>query len=152
MSGIRSIRVLTDCAACTTKCCSEPFDWVYLTPTEMNRLEMASGLPAGTFTEQQRNLQTGHAITILRLPCRFFDSRTGNCGVYEERPLICRLFPFYPEPLTGRGSLLSAQCGGHLSVLPLEAQSGWCFDDHLEDIAAWLDELWRTARAPAVGE
>jgi uncharacterized protein len=148
MTGIRSVRLKTNCQACTAKCCSEPYDWVYLTPSEIRRLEEASSVPAREFVLHHHNPQTGHSITVLRLPCRFFDANNGECRVYEHRPLICRMFPFYPEPLTGHASMLPTQCGRHLTILPPEAPQGWRLDDFANELKAWLHELWAYARAP----
>ncbi len=40
------------------------------------------------------------AIVFNRKPegyCEFFDAETRMCGIYEERPLECRMFPFISE-------------------------------------------------------
>jgi Fe-S-cluster containining protein len=148
MTGIRSVRIATDCASCSNKCCNQTYDWVYLTPREVERLEAASAVPAREFMTYDYNSRIGNTVALLRLPCRFLDQKTGTCSVYENRPLICRLYPFYPEPLAGRVALLPGQCGTHLSVLPMDAHVGWCLDDIAAELEEWLDELWRSARSP----
>src|SRR5205085_8339504 len=109
MKSLRVLRLKTNCSACVHKCCSEPYDWVYLTSQEIYQLTVASGLPENEFVVKRRNANTGHQFRTLDLPCRFLDSQTGRCNVYDSRPLVCRLFPFYPEPLTGYATLLPAQ-------------------------------------------
>jgi Fe-S-cluster containining protein len=145
MQILRELRIKTNCGSCIHKCCSQPYDWVYLTSREISRLEAASALPREEFVVERRNANTGHVFRALNLPCQFLDSQTGQCKVYESRPLVCRLFPFYPEPLTGHATLLPAQCGDNLQVLPSDSDDGWCLIDLEEDAKQWLAELWGEA-------
>ena len=145
MQGLREIRLRTDCRSCVNKCCSQPYDWVYLTAQEIDSLKAASGLSEEDFVVRRRNSNTGHIFRTLNLPCRFLDTETGECKVYESRPLVCRLFPFYPEPLTGDATLLPAQCGDNLHFLASDSEEGWCLADQEDDVRHWLTELWREA-------
>jgi Fe-S-cluster containining protein len=68
--------------------------------------------------------------------------------VYESRPLVCRLFPFYLEPLTGDATLLPVQCGDRLHVLQNRGESGgWSLSDLEATAEEWCSELWREAVA-----
>lgn len=147
MQSLRELRLKTNCGTCTNKCCSQPYDWVYLTSKEIYHLEVASSLPQEEFVVERRNTNTGHVFRTLNLPCRFLDQQTGKCKVYESRPLVCRLFPFYPEPLTGHATLMPAQCGDNLYFLPSDSDDGWRLIDLEEDTKKWLAELWREAVA-----
>jgi Fe-S-cluster containining protein len=145
MPTLSEIRLKTDCRSCVNKCCSQPYDWVYLTAEEIDLLKVASGLPEEDFVIRRQNSNTGHTFRSLNLPCRFLDSETGECKVYESRPLVCRLFPFYPEPLTGDATLLPAQCGPNLHFLPSDSTDGWCLIDQEDSVRHWLTDLWREA-------
>jgi uncharacterized protein len=147
MENLTRLRIATNCGTCLNKCCSQPYDWVYLTSREISRLESASSLNRREFVTSRRNVHTGHEFQTLDLPCRFFDQRTGNCTVYESRPLVCRIFPFYTEPLTGDASLLPIQCGENLEFVPSNSSRGWSLLDVETSISVWLRELWAEALA-----
>lgn len=151
MDDIQTLKLKTNCAQCVQKCCSQPYDWVYLTHREVDRLKDASGLAESDFVTERRNSATEHVFQTLNLPCRFFEKGTGRCAVYEARPLICQIFPFYPEPLTGDVTLLPVQCGTNLELLPPDAPHGWRVIDFEADLREWLKEFWTeaSARKPA---
>jgi Fe-S-cluster containining protein len=146
LNTIRDVHITTDCESCTTKCCSQPYDWVYLTSGEIKRLSAVSGLAPRAFVSEQVNANTGHRFRVLTLPCPFLDG-SGKCTVYEQRPLICRTFPLYPEPLTGNACLLPAQCGVHLKVLQEKHTGSWTLGDFESEMRQWLRELWFEATA-----
>ena len=142
MTPLSDLRLRTDCSNCINKCCSEPYDWVYLTTREIERLEYATGLPAAEFVDVIEN-PAGFRLRVLNLPCRFLDAN-GRCSVYEARPLVCRVFPFYPEPFAGTATLLPAQCGDNLHFVT-DPNEGWALSDHAIATAEWLSDLWREA-------
>jgi Fe-S-cluster containining protein len=141
MKPLQEIRLRTNCTACREKCCSEPYDWVYLTRAEIARLEDASGLPSSAFVEERRN-PAGLRLRVLNLPCRFL-AANGECSVYEGRPLVCQLFPFYPEPLSGTATLLPVQCGDNLVFE--DGPTSWSLADYEGEIRLWLAALWSEA-------
>ena len=147
MQHLKELRLRTACGACANKCCSQPYDWVYLTSQEISKISSASGLDAGEFVVLRQNSNTGHIFRALDMPCRFLDTETGACTIYESRPLVCRLFPFYPEPLTGHATLLPVQCGENLEFLPASSPAGWSLLDYENDIRTWLSNLWTEAVA-----
>jgi Fe-S-cluster containining protein len=147
MGTIRDVFLRTSCETCTNKCCSQPFDWVYLTNAEVDDLARVSGLEPTEFVSEHINENTGHWFRVLMLPCRFLDEKTGRCTVYDRRPLICRAFPLYPEPLTGNACLLPAQCGVHLTVLSHREEGAWGLQDIEDELKAWLKNLWAEAAA-----
>src|SRR5690348_12688270 len=114
MKDLPTLRIKTNCASCVNKCCSQPYDWVCLTSRETARLEVASGVAAHEFVSERTNQTTGHVVKTLDLPCRFLDAATGQCTVYESRPLVCRLFPFHLDPLTASATLYPIECGDNL--------------------------------------
>lgn len=142
--GLAKLRIATDCGACVNKCCSQPYDWVYLTESEIAHLEALSGKPRASFVGARKNMETGFTFQVLNLPCQFLEKETGRCGVYAARPLVCKLFPFYPEPLTGHATLIPAQCGDRLSFPP-EGAPGWALSDYSATTARWLQDIWAEA-------
>jgi len=151
MSGIwrrdlRALKIMTSCDTCLNKCCSQPYDWVYVTAKEIDRLKAASTVSEAEFIVERKNSNTGHVFRTLNLPCCFLDPQTGMCSQYESRPLICRLFPFYPEPLTGDATLLPAQCGVNLQILSSTSSNfGWCLADLQRETTEWLSDIWSEA-------
>ncbi|HKO44471.1 MAG TPA: YkgJ family cysteine cluster protein [Pyrinomonadaceae bacterium] len=139
------MRLKTECGSCPDKCCSQPYDWVYLTAGEISRLVKASGVSEEVFVIEQTNANTGHAFRILKLPCRFFDSQTGSCTVYESRPLACRVFPFYVDPITGNATFHPAVCGEQLSFPAPDDEKGWRLIDLEGDVRQWMTEFWQEA-------
>ncbi len=148
MRSITELQVSTTCDGCPDSCCSQPYDWVYLTAEELDALSRASGLPANAFSSERVNAATAFQFKVLDLPCRFFDQSTGRCGVYASRPLVCRLFPLYVDPMTGDGMLLAAQCGDRLDVLEEPAPNiSWSLEQYAQPIRDWVRTLWREAKA-----
>jgi Fe-S-cluster containining protein len=117
---------------------------VFLTRDEISKLELASGLPEHEFVATRRNANTKHVFRTLNLPCRFLDAQTGRCNVYDSRPLVCQLFPFYLEPLTGHATLLPVQCGSNLRVIDSSSNTdvGWRLKDFEQTATKWLADLW----------
>lgn len=78
-------------------CCRFPeadsFLRPYFTEQEM-QVAVAYGLPVGSFPDR-----TGSQINLVENPlgegylCPAFDAASGRCGIYEVRPLDCRLYP-----------------------------------------------------------
>lgn len=65
MPSLREIRLKTDCKSCINKCCSQPYDWVYLTAEEIESLKTASGLSENEFVIKRQNPSTGHNFRTL---------------------------------------------------------------------------------------
>jgi Fe-S-cluster containining protein len=146
MNELKQMKLNVNCRNCVNKCCSQPYDWVYLTTNEISILEKASGVPEQDFVTKRKNSATGHVFRTLNLPCRFLNPDTGECTVYESRPMVCQIFPFYLEPLTGDATLLPVQCGANLQILSLDSpEAGWCLADSEEQASRWLAQLWRDA-------
>lgn len=143
MDSLKQIALKTDCGSCSQKCCSQPYDWVFLTRAEVQSLAQASGTDENEFITVRENSNSHRTFRTLNLPCRFLDQNSGQCTVYESRPLICKLFPFYLEPLTGHATLLPVQCGVNLKILNSDtAECGWRLADFEEQAREWLATIW----------
>ena len=142
MKDLQVLQVKTDCASCINKCCSQPYDWVYLTTQETLRIQEASGLAPTEFMSERHNAITGYVVRTLDLPCRFLDSTTGRCTVYESRPLACRMFPFHLEPLTGSATLIASECGDYLLFPEGDCQGSWRLADLSTQAQKWIEEFW----------
>jgi Fe-S-cluster containining protein len=144
VDSLRELRLSTDCRSCVHKCCSQPYDWVFLTRDEILKLKSASGLSENEFVSIRSNPSTSLVFRTLNLPCRFLDTKTGQCNVYDSRPLVCQLFPFYLEPLTGHATLLPVQCGPNLRILDsVNSDTGWRLKDFEQVASEWLADIWR---------
>lgn len=142
---IRDLRVSTNCASCKDNCCSQPYDWVYVTEAEISRLVKATGKQEGEFIQERESVAVGRVFKALELPCAFLDKATGKCTVYEARPLVCRLFPFYPDPVTGHVMFYPAQCGENLVLHPRPSRDGWDLSQFDGSILQWVRDIWREA-------
>jgi Fe-S-cluster containining protein len=115
---------------------------VYLTPQESLRLNKISGIPATEFTTGRQDASTGLRFSTLNQPCRFLNSETGDCTVYESRPLACRIFPFYLNPFTGAATLCATQCNENMMFPPNDSGRGWRLIDFERDVNDWMVEFW----------
>ena len=148
MKELQVLQLKTDCGSCVNKCCSQPYDWVYLTTQEARRLQEASGVAPAEFMSERQNPSTGYIIRTLDLPCRFFDSSSGRCNVYESRPLACRIFPFYLDPLTGTATLYAAECGENLLFPEGDCEGSWRLQDLVPEAEKWTEEFWAETIKP----
>ena len=105
----------------------------------------AGGKTASEFVTTRESPASGLTLQTLDLPCPFLGD-DGSCTVYDRRPLICRLFPFYPDPFVGVATLLPIECGERLEFLPSDSQEGWSVDDHAVALREWIATIWREAR------
>ena len=88
-----------DCMKCPAYCCSYPR--ICLKKKDIQRL--ADHFGCDFETAKRRYTKKGHekGEIVLRHKadehfgtiCRFIDSETRQCGIYEARPEICRDFP-----------------------------------------------------------
>lgn len=112
------------CRDCGGKCCADPF----LTPEEYVRLEKAVGVrkirkkkPFPVFHEKQC---VGWRFKLKECPGL---SKTGCVLSYQNRPQVCRLYPYFIIPdMDGKNTL----------ALLLRVCPHWKeFGDHYDEIA-----------------
>lgn len=99
MAEKKAARKRYDCIACPAYCCS--YAHIPVTDKDVERLAKHFGLSTKDarrkFSKKGdketprvlRHKEDEHFTTI----CRFVDSETRNCTIYEARPEICRDFP-----------------------------------------------------------
>jgi len=91
------------CIGCGRCCRGEP-GAIFFTPDEEQALSRRLGLETGEF----RNRYVTYRWEAPSLKekrggeCIFHDEKTNLCLVYEDRPMQCRLFPFWPSLLESR--------------------------------------------------
>ena len=90
---------LYNCSNCPAYCCS--YARIVVTEKDLERLARHFGVDRETarrrYTKKgdepgervMRHKEDEHYTTV----CRFLDSETRNCTIYEARPRICREFP-----------------------------------------------------------
>lgn len=98
-SAVTSSKVKYDCHRCPGYCCSYP----RIIPTKKDIRRLAKHFGISETDARKRFTKKGEekGERVLRhkpdeiygTVCRFLDSETRNCTVYEARPTICRDFP-----------------------------------------------------------
>lgn len=67
----------------------------YLMPSDIKAISEMTGLEEQSFVENRINPLTGNVVSFVSPPmghgCRFHDG--GKCGIYDARPIDCRLYP-----------------------------------------------------------
>lgn len=116
-----------DCFRCG-KCCISFIDRIHhiptglaLTPAEVTLFDQADVRPF-------LGVQTMTGITpvwyqLIRAPCPHYDHDRFGCAIYEQRPLVCRAYPFkvvLNYTRLGRCTWLVQQTRKNAVVLPAE--------------------------------
>jgi Fe-S-cluster containining protein len=87
-------------------CCSGPAGYVLVTDDEVAALAARLGMDAGAFVKQYTHMTSeGRSLNEKKsaagLDCVFLDREKipgkAVCGVYEDRPIQCRTWPFWPS-------------------------------------------------------
>ena len=93
--------------ACTScgHCCRHEPGYVFLSAKDLGRLARRFSLGEGAFAEaycRSVDLGLSRRLSLVETPendCIFWN---GGCTVYEDRPLQCRTYPFWPGILASR--------------------------------------------------
>jgi Fe-S-cluster containining protein len=80
-----SLCSVMSCESCNlvTRCCSS--EYVYVLPIEIERYKYLD-IPIFEFSGS-------YFLQKERGKCVFFSERTKSCKIYEERPIVCRMYP-----------------------------------------------------------
>jgi uncharacterized protein len=86
-----------NCAKCPAYCCTYPRTGV--TEADITRLAKGLGKPVDHVRDRYTKVVGGERVLrhkqdeIFETCCRFLDTETRQCTVYEHRPGICRRYP-----------------------------------------------------------
>lgn len=94
-----TIKTSYDCLKCPAYCCS--YEHIPTTKDDIKRLAKHFGLKAEDARKKFTKKGDDESPRVLRHKadehfgtiCRFLDSETRGCTIYEARPEICRDFP-----------------------------------------------------------
>jgi Fe-S-cluster containining protein len=83
------------------RCCSNHGEhaYVYLMEAEVTALADALGMEEAEFRKTHTRQEEGWTLLEPRGTSCVFLGGTGQCGVYEARPVQCRTWPFWRENL-----------------------------------------------------
>lgn len=95
----KPLRMAYDCLKCPAWCCSYPN--IFVTANDLARLarhfNISEGEAAKRFTKHSahynRAIMRHKPDSLFGSACRFLDSKTRRCTVYEARPHGCRTYP-----------------------------------------------------------
>ena len=95
------VRVRYDCSKCPGYCCSYPR--IEVKPSDLKRLaryfNVSVEVAARRFTRiymdegKPERILRHQKDTVYETICRFFDTDTRRCTIYEGRPAVCRDYP-----------------------------------------------------------
>ncbi|MBC7772876.1 MAG: YkgJ family cysteine cluster protein [Pyrinomonadaceae bacterium] len=106
--------------ACTLcgNCCSGPAGYVIVSDDEAASLAARLGIDVAQFISQYTHISPeGRSLNEKTSPagldCVFLDRETipgkAVCGVYEDRPIQCRTWPFWPSVVRSKTSWAAAK-------------------------------------------
>ena len=100
------------CSMCGA-CCSGPPGYVLVSDEEVGALARRFGISTDEFLRTYTHeTAAGRSLTEVErghgLDCVFLDRQTipgkAICGVYEDRPIQCRTWPFWGENISSRAA------------------------------------------------
>lgn len=93
------------CRKDCSKCCGGSPGYVFMTEEEISRLHQRLGIDRDTFLLNYTKT-VGDRISLLDVEEDNWNCillKEGRCSVYEDRPLQCRTFPFWPQNIISEG-------------------------------------------------
>jgi Fe-S-cluster containining protein len=104
MPRVARLPVFYNCDNCPAYCCS--YEHIEVTPADLARLAARFGLSEAEARRRFTKARPGDPATrIMRhqkdyhfgSACRFLDTETRHCTIYDARPEICRSYPGAPR-------------------------------------------------------
>ena len=91
------------CLGCGRCCRGEP-GAIWLTRAEEKKISQYLGIAEDLFISDFCTRKWGNLSIREKIngECVFYQPSSNKCGIYEFRPLQCRLFPFWPSLLCSR--------------------------------------------------
>src|SRR5271157_5234254 len=91
-----------DCNNCSAPCCTEGRLMLFNDEYKIFRhLNGDRDIP---------NYHFGKKLYEITLPCPFFDHKSNNCTIYDERPLVCHIFPLRITGVAMPSGMLGRDC------------------------------------------
>jgi len=131
--------VNVNCASCETKACCQYRGWkVFFLAEDRDAVARIYGEEKASQIKEFYGRQNGQPVYAVTLPCPFFDSASGQCNVYQARPLVCRVFPIEIEPITGAYYVDQAVCPERNNVV---------FNPDIVqiDVKEWCAKFWQSS-------
>lgn len=102
---------------CFNKCCRDIN--IFLTPYDVLRMRMSMGLSSQDFLQKYTSTflgEDGLPLVMLKVDedinaCPFVES--DGCGIYEDRPWSCRMYPVFPMSSEEKEYLIEASRSCH---------------------------------------
>lgn len=94
------------CRQCGS-CCTGEEGYVWVTEEEITKLAIALKIPRVHFEEAMVYKVAGTKKSLRERPngdCVLLTPGTGKCMVYEDRPVQCRTWPFWPQNIDSEKS------------------------------------------------
>jgi Fe-S-cluster containining protein len=129
--------VEVDCNSCQDKCCTYKGWKIFFTEDERRRVERLYGLNKAALIDQFQSRRGTDPVYAITLPCPFFSEKDGKCGVYDARPLICRIFPVEIEVITGSIYMDRKVC-------PERDNAKVNFNLVQIEVQSWYEKFWGT--------
>lgn len=88
-----------ECSVCG-RCCSGEPGYVWVTQEEIARLAKKLGLSPELFEKAFVYTVRGRKRSLKEYPngdCVLLDEKTRTCKAYEDRPIQCKTWPFWPQ-------------------------------------------------------
>lgn len=102
-NSVLSLLPLIDCDGCASqgvrsRCCSHPWK-IMVKDDEISRIAAFTRRHWKKLTRKWKKVEGGYQI---QGPCEFL-MKTGECGIWSVRPVVCKYFPLQrvPHPDTG---------------------------------------------------
>lgn len=105
------------CTMCGN-CCSGPAGYILISDEELASLARRLGLSIDAFTRDYTHMtREGRSLNEKKTPagldCIFLDREKvpgkAVCGVYEDRPIQCKTWPFWPSVIKSKSSWNAAK-------------------------------------------
>ncbi len=95
-----------ECTQCG-RCCGGGPGYVWVTPDDVEKLATRLGVPVAVFEQAFVWTVRGRKRSLREYQngdCVLLGEKTRGCKAYEERPLQCRTWPFWPQNIDTENS------------------------------------------------
>lgn len=121
------------------RCCHQKL--ITILPEEVDRISSAAGVPLGEFMSKYVGFSKDGRIMLLRTdPCAFL-GKDKKCRIWEDRPEVCREFPYLVSTFMSRVYLAIANEDADILELIDYMDREWpCTNNIRETIVGKVEE------------